>query len=147
MRNKGLAQRKRGTGQPATGFRFGTRDPRLGVGLEGDEKKKKPSLPGKRINRSASLQGAPKGVHSWRGWWGEGHRAGPWAQQGGTDGQSISAPRRKSSRAAGVGPGSFVEGVFQQDFCSVTGTTATEPCQGSMQTLLREAPKDSPVYR
>lgn len=86
-------------------------------------------------------------MHSWRGWWGEGHRAGPWAQQGGTDGQSISAPRRKSSRAAGVGPGSFVEGVFQQDFCSVTGTTATEPCQGSMQTLLREAPKDSPVYR
>ena len=74
VRSKGLAQRKRGTGQPATGFRFGTRDPRPGIGLDGDEKKN-PSLPGKRINRSASLQGAPKGVHSWRGWWGEGHRA------------------------------------------------------------------------
>lgn len=86
-------------------------------------------------------------MHSRWGWWGEGHRAGPWAQQGGTDGQSISTPRRKSSRAAGVGPGSFVEGVFQQDFCSVTRTTATEPCQGFMQTLLREAPKNSPVYR
>lgn len=74
---------------------------------------------------------------------GRGHRAGPWAQQGRTDGQSISTPRRKSSRAAGVGPGSFVEGVFQQDFCSVTRMTATEACQGSTPTLLHEAPKDS----
>lgn len=44
MCNNGLVQRKCGTGQPATGFRFGTRDPRPRAGLEGDEKKKKTPL-------------------------------------------------------------------------------------------------------
>ena len=46
MRNKGLAQRKCGTGQPATGFRSGTRDPRPEAGLD-DGKKKQPLFQGR----------------------------------------------------------------------------------------------------
>ena len=74
---------------------------------------------------------------------GEGRRDGACAQQGRTDGESISAPRRKSSEGCEVAPGSLVERGSQQDFHSITQTTATEPCQSATQTLLRDAPKDS----
>lgn len=95
-------------------------------------------------------------VRSGWGRWGEGRRDGACAQQGRTDGESISTPRRKSSQGCEGAPGSLVEGGSQQDFHSITQMTATEPCQSATQTLPRGAPKDSvgwvlvlitPLYR